>query len=347
MNPPLLYVLHSGQTFGTERMAIATLLGLAATDEDLLLAPPGPVHALAAAHGLRSQAFSSPAQLARLMLPRFIRHRRLGFIGTGVAHSLLACSLAALCRTQMRHLHVVHGGTDERLSYSRKRLLRTTGASLVAVSEFVRSRLIAHACDPRRILVIENFIPPSTAAPRADYSSDGVRRIAVISRLDRIKRVDLVLTALRRFPALAQLQISLYGSGEEMASLSRAAAAFPNLRLHGFVPDAAQRIRDADLLLHTCAEEPFGLALLEAFAARVAVLAPNAGGAGALIDDGLSGFHFAANDGVALGARLLELMHTPAATLNAVVARAQASLDARFAPEHQVALYRQLLEVPS
>ena len=41
----------------------------------------------------------------------------------------------------------------------------------------------------------------------------------------------------------------------------------------------AAAIADADLLVHLCPVEPFGLAILEAMAAAVPVLVPNSGGA--------------------------------------------------------------------
>ena len=61
--------------------------------------------------------------------------------------------------------------------------------------------------------------------------------------------------------------------------------------------------RPLDLLVHTCAEEPFGLVVLEAFAAGVPVLVPNAGGSASLVCDGDTGFHFAASERFAPGAQ--------------------------------------------
>ena len=74
-----------------------------------------------------------------------------------------------------------------------------------------------------------------------------------------------------------------------------------------------------DCLVHLCPVEPFGLAILEAMAADLPVLVANSGGAGALIDDGISGFHFRANDAGDLGRRLQELTDAPPALLNRVV----------------------------
>ena len=42
MTIPLVYALHSGNLYGTERMALATLQGLRDRFDPVLLAPPGP-----------------------------------------------------------------------------------------------------------------------------------------------------------------------------------------------------------------------------------------------------------------------------------------------------------------
>jgi len=340
---PLIYVLHSGNLYGTEQMALATLDGLRADHEPLLLAPDGPVHGAASALSIPSVGFTSPASLARALLPRFRRHRRLGFVATGVSHSLVGHALAGGLRRGMRHLHIVHGGTDERLSYGRKSLLASLPVDLVAVSPFVRERLVAHGCPGARISVVENFLPGSPVPRRDVFSSPGVRRVAVISRTDPIKRIGLVLAALERYPEISGIAIDVFGAGSELEELRRRAQAFPNLRLHGFVRDAAARLSAYDLLLHTCAEEPFGLALLEAMAAGVPVLAPNAGGAGSLVTNGVSGFHFPANDAAALGRRLCELSNAPADLLNTAVAGADAALAGRFSPQRGLDQYRNLL----
>ena len=342
--PPLIYVLHSGNLYGTEHMALATLTGLRHRFHPLLLAPDGPVHAEALRLGLETRVFRSVAQLTTQLASALRRHEHPRLVATGVSHSLLAHTLAVLMRRKMVHLHVVHGGTDERLSYGRKAWMSSLPVTLVAVSEFVAQRLLAHGCRPGQLSVIENFTTRPHSRERAAFRHNGIRRVAIVSRVDPIKRVGLLFDALHKFPDLSGLRVDVYGHGSEMTALAARAAAHPNVQLHGFVPDAANLIADHDLLLHTCAEEPFGLAILEAMAARVPVLAPNAGGAGHLIENNVSGFHFCANDATHLGQVLMRLMHTPAHQLNAVVSGAQRKLSTRFAPQRGLNEYIQLLE---
>lgn len=272
------------------------------------------------------------------------RDRRAAFMSTGVSQALVVAALQRLSGARGAHLHIVHGGTDERLSYGRKRLLSGLGIRFVAVSEFVAQRLMAHGVDAGAITVIANFLHGMVGTGRGAFERDGVRRVVMLSRLDRIKRVGLLFDALDREPALHALRFDVYGSGEEAEMLARRASRYPCVHLHGFVPDAATRLGEADLLLHTCPEEPFGLVLLEAFSAGVPVLVPNAGGAACIVQAGVNGFHFSANSAASLARELKKLMHASRGQLNEVVGGGRCAVDTRFRPDALVGDYGRLLE---
>lgn len=347
MTPRLLYVLHSGNLYGTERMALATLEGLRDDLESLLCAPPGPIHAEAGRRGIPSTTFGGALDLARIIRRELARHEQLDFIATAITHSAIVLALRAIDRRPGVHLHLVHGGTDERDSYGRKRLLNRTHVTLVAVSSFVRERLIAHGVKPERIQVIENFLPPSDLAARprrARFEASGIQRALIVSRVDPIKRVDLILDALDRYPNLKTLQIRVLGTGWELETLrERARVSHPNLVFVGFSDEVPSELARTDLLLHLCPVEPFGLAILEAMAAGVPVLVPSTGGASDLVVDGVSGLHFRANDADALGQRLTELQGMDPVFLNRLVAAADAQLATRFAAAARIADYRRVL----
>jgi len=93
MTVPLVYVLHSGNLYGTERMALATLEGLRGRFVPILLAPPGPALAEAARLGIPGEPFANPREFARRLRPWLARHRRLAFVATGVVHSLAFLAL--------------------------------------------------------------------------------------------------------------------------------------------------------------------------------------------------------------------------------------------------------------
>ena len=347
VNTPLVYALHSGNLYGTERMALATLEGLRDRFAPVLLAPPGPALTEAARLGIPGEPFVSPGEFARRLRPWLARHQRVAFVATGVVHSLAFLALNLGYRRKAVHLHLVHGGADERLSYGRKRLLNPTSAVLVAVSDFVRERLIANGAAPGKIRVIENFLTDErvrTAPRRPPFTTDGVRQVVIVSRIDPIKRVDLLLDALDRHPELGALSFRILGSGWELDRLrARAAARHPQVTFVGFTETVAEELAAADLLLHLCPSEPFGLAMLEAMAAGVPVLVPDTGGAALLVEEGVSGSHFRADDAEALAARLREVQAAPVALLNRWVAGGDRALSTRFSQTERLADYERLL----
>jgi glycosyltransferase involved in cell wall biosynthesis len=344
---PLLYALHSGNLYGTERMALFTAAALQNEFAPVILAPPGPVHAEAQRMGMRAIPFRSAQEFGLLLRPLLAESKRLAFLATGVAHSAACLGWNLLYRRRLAHLHLVHGGANERLSYGRKRYLNGKRTTFIAVSAYVKNRLAANGVPERQVEVIENFLPASTLASvptRPPFRSGGIRRIAVISRLDPEKRVDLLTEVLERNPDLHNLQIHVYGNGWDKEKLrARVAQSCLPIYFEGYRSDVPQQLAEADLLLHLCPVEPFGLAILEAIAARVPVLVPDQGGAGSLVRNGSEGFHFQANSAESLAHILRTVQSVPAETLNRITGSASALLRSRFSEPQRVADYRRIL----
>jgi glycosyltransferase involved in cell wall biosynthesis len=331
---PLLYILHSGNLYGTERMALITAEGLRDRFQTTIFAPPGPVHEEAKRRGFGVEKFSTIWDLSCRLQGYWAKPGNLAIMSTGVWHSIIAWFWNVLYRRRPIHLHLVHGGTDERQSYGRKKWLNRFA--------------IAHGVSSDKILVIENFLSEQRIAEtpkRLHFSASGVRRLIVVSRVDPIKRVDLLLDALDGTPALAALQVRVLGAGWDLETLrARAQARNPNVTFTGFLPNALEELAQADLLVHLCPVEPFGLTILEAMAAGVPVLVPDSGGAGSVVQDGISGFRFRSNDADSLAARLVELTQAPAESLNRIVAGGRAALASRFSAEARIADYRGVME---
>jgi glycosyltransferase involved in cell wall biosynthesis len=116
-----------------------------------------------------------------------------------------------------------------------------------------------------------------------------------------------------------------------------------NVVFEGYRSDVDQQLAKSDLLLHLCPEEPFGLVMLEAMAARVPVLAPDRGGAGLLIEHGVTGLHFVANEAESLADALTKLCDAEPEHLNALVSAASAVLATRFSERERLRDYRHLI----
>jgi glycosyltransferase involved in cell wall biosynthesis len=328
-------------------MALYTATALSNEFEGTILAPSGPVHGEARALGLRSIEISGSRSLATVLRPLIAAAEQFAFLATGVTHSLACLWWNALYKRPVAHLHMVHGGAEERLSYGRKRRLNGRPVHFVAVSRYVQERLVANGVRQDQISVVENFMPDAVVGHRPvrePFQESGIRRAAVISRLDPEKRVDVLLAALESDPTLRAIEINVFGTGwDEQKLRSRAAESRLNVRFEGFQSDVSERLAHADLLIHLCPVEPFGLAILEAMAACVPVLVPDEGGAGSLIEPDGSGFHFRANDAASLASTIHKIDRMPADDLNRITCRAKQLLNSRFSESARIADYRNLL----
>jgi len=134
------------------------------------------------------------------------------------------------------------------------------------------------------------------------------------------------------------------GAGWDLDALrARAAGRNPNVSFAGFVHEVPRELAASDLFVPLCPVEPFGLAILEAMAAGVPVLVPDSGGAAGLVDEGVSGFHFQANQAASLAARLRDLGGASPERLNDVASGARRALATRFSAHSGTEAYRRLL----
>ena len=203
-------------------------------------------------------------------------------------------------------------------------------------------------CEVRKSVYLQNFLPDqqiASAPRRPPFQADGVRKILVISRIDPIKRIDVLLDALDSEPSLESLEIRVLGTGWEFEKLrERARQDHPNVTFVGFSDQVENELAASDLLLHLCPTEPFGLAILEAMAAQVPLLLPNQGGAAGLIEAGLSGLYFQANDAHDLARQLSYLQSASADELNKLADNAHHRLLKQFSSSARLNDYRTLFE---
>lgn len=356
MKPTLIYVLHCGGLYGTERMALATAGGVADEFRIVIFAPPGGAVEEATRLGMETRTFAKAAELARKLRSELARSDHVAFVSTSVTQSLVYFALNLVYRRPGCHVHMVHGGDTEWGSYGRKRILNRLPVKVVAVSEYVRKRLLESGVRASRITVVNNFLRqiqlagrPERAAFSADYISQieksPIRRAIVVSRLDPQKRVDLLLEAMERNSLLRNIEVRIFGEGMDSNTLRDRAAAggLANIRFEGFSKNIPEELAASDLLIHLCATEPFGLVILEAMASGVPVIVPGAGGAGSIVTHDVSGFHFKADDVGSLEQQLIRIMGMNRLNLDEVVARARELPVGRFSEQQGIAQYRKLL----
>ena len=343
---PFIYVLYSGKLYGTERMTIKTVKAMSNKGLSVILTPPGPILKEAAQHSIATKCFGNSWDLMHCFKSYLAEHQKLVFVTTSISQSISIVLCNFFYRRQIVHLHIVHGGTEEHLSYARKSLLNNLPVKLIAVSNYVRERLEAYRVHPHKIKVIDNFLLKSEIEiipKRRPFKEPGIDRVVIVSRLDPIKRIDLLFDALDSFPELNNLEFRIFGFGKDMDKFkTKVSKKYTQVILSGFSEKIWQAMADCDLFLHLCPVEPFGLAILEAMAVGLPVLVPDRGGTKTLVTNGVSGFHFNANDKIDLAFRLLKLQHASPELLNGVVGNARQNLLSQYSEEKGIAAYRQL-----
>jgi glycosyltransferase involved in cell wall biosynthesis len=190
-------------------------------------------------------------------------------------------------------------------------------AWFVAVSAETRAELEDAGVPPGRIFDIPNgvdttvFRPADADERRALRARLGLQEgvwAAFTGRLDRVKRIDLLVRALAD---AADCRLLLVGDGPDRDRLERlalAAGVADRVRFTGRTPEVADQLRAADVFATASDAEGLSNALMEAMACGLACLAAPASGVGQLLGDERG---LIVPDG-AWGARLAEVAGDPA-----------------------------------
>lgn len=151
-------------------------------------------------------------------------------------------------------------------------------------------RVVANSAHTaHRLAVIHGSLPTVVHPPiRLDAfqpSTERSGRFLAVARLRPYKRLDLAIAAAAR----TGLALDIIGSGPDLARLQRMAG--PTVRFLGRLPDAdvAAAMARCEALIVPGAED-FGMTMAEVQAAGRPPIAPAAGGALEIIDDGRTGF---------------------------------------------------------
>lgn len=219
------------------------------------------------------------------------------------------------------HVFNDHRGFGVPLSRRRAALLallarRLTG--VIAVSPDQVAEWTALGLAPERIAVIPNGVelapvPPQRSDARRALGIDQSAIVALlVASLKPLKRVPDFVAALRRARQVQPHLLGLIAGDGPMAAQVRASAGGdPAIRMLGFRSDVAHLLAAADMLVLTSQYEAAPMAVLEAMAAGLPVLATRVGAIPELLADGESGVLFEPGDTAALAAALVRLAGDP------------------------------------
>jgi N-acetyl-alpha-D-glucosaminyl L-malate synthase BshA len=173
--------------------------------------------------------------------------------------------------------------------------------AVTSVSESLKKDTYANFPNVKKdIKVIPNFIcledykiDNTINCEKKMYAPNGERLMIHVSNFRKVKRVEDVLRVFDKVRKAIPSKLILVGDGPErpnIEKLCRELDTCHDIRSLGKIVNPEQLLAISDLFLLTSETESFGLAALEAMAAKVPVISTNSGGLPEVIRDGFSGF---------------------------------------------------------
>ncbi|MEW6298029.1 MAG: glycosyltransferase [Thermodesulfobacteriota bacterium] len=363
--PPRLKILHVNpetQWGGGEVQVLELTTSLSRAGHHSVVAahPDGVLSRRLAAAGLPVCAF---AIRNHLDVPAGVRLRRLVRAGgydlvhfhTARAHALSPWLAGVpVKRIVTRRMdYAVRRGPATRFLYTRQ------VDAVVAISAGVRGALLAAGVPASSIHLIPSgvrttrFAPDPEARVRVRHSygfADSERVVLSVGALVTRKGHHTLLQAAYALKTQGlPLRYLICGEGELRPALeteARRLGLAAEVSFAGFCPDVAHILAAGDFFVHVPAWEGLGVAVIEALAASLPVIASRVGGIPELIADRQTGLLVPPQDPPALTAALRRLVQDPpyaAALGKAGQAFARAHFDAEVMAERNEALYYRVL----
>ncbi len=168
------------------------------------------------------------------------------------------------------------------------------------VSQFltVSEHVLSVSCETRRVVrerssVLYNGIDTSRFAPRKQKTSKLPVKIGCVGRLSKEKRHDILLEALSQIQTSRRPGLVLVGDGPTRQSLENQiqdSDLAKDVRLLGTCHNVPSILKDFDIFVLASDTEGLPVALLEAMATGLPVIATRVGGVPELVEDGVNGF---------------------------------------------------------
>lgn len=164
----------------------------------------------------------------------------------------------------------------------------------IAVSDFVRSKMVEHGIPENRITTVHNFVHDEVFA---DNDKEG-RYFLYLGRIEKIKGLETLIEAMT---ALPDVDLYFVGTGDARQTLESKVLHMGLANVHFLGFKSGQDLRDL-IAGSICVVNPsecfetFGLVLVESFAQCRPVIASRMGGMTEVVSDGNDGLLFEAGN---------------------------------------------------
>ncbi len=252
-------------------------------------------------------------------------------------------------RPGMALVHTEHGRLGD-LRPAILRLRRWTArefGAIIAVSADAREQLLHHGIHSARgVDVVHNGVDLSRFAERRTRPAGDGMRIVHVGRLDPIKGQDLLLSAMPmvrdQVPGVTLVIVGDGPTRDHLADQARALGIEQIVTFAGATDDVRPFLGQADLFVLPSRSEGISLALLEAMATGLPVVATNVGGNREVIGEAC-GTLVAPGQPALLATAIVSLLRQPALAA-AMGSAARRTVEQHFALENTVLRYGALYD---
>jgi glycosyltransferase involved in cell wall biosynthesis len=193
---------------------------------------------------------------------------------------------------------------------------------IITISQGIRTVLLAQGVPGERVVCVRSAVDTEQYRPTHEHLdwfrrefgvSDDELTLAMVAQFIARKGHRVLLEALPSIIARhPSIRVLLFGRGPEQAAIDRAVAARPELASRvvfaGFRDDLHRVLPCIDVLVHPASMEGLGVALLQAAACGVPIVAGRAGGIPEIVEPGVNGELFDPSDPAALANQVSRLL---------------------------------------
>lgn len=208
--------------------------------------------------------------------------------------------------------------------------LRYADATMIGCCKFAAEPLLRYVPPPKMHVIYNGMTDMAGSRPA------GISRIGIIGRIERDKGqmefVEAARLLLNAFPGLrfSVTGAPLFSSPGYSQSVHEAARGLP-VEFHGWKENIPEAYSSIDLLaVPSAAHDPNPRVILEAFSARVPVVAFPSGGIPEVVTDGKNGFLTSGHSASLLAARIGDVLRMEPAVRASVIDQARADWAGKF-----------------
>ncbi len=238
--------------------------------------------------------------LSGIKIALFIKSKKIDIMHAQTRVAQVSCCLASLLM-RIPYISTCHGFFKPKFT---RKLFKFWGIKVIAISEAVRAHLVNDLKVSRDKIVLihngvdlanfnRNYTDKEKEDIRKEFKLSGGPVVGIIARLSSVKGHEYLIKSAKLILAKRQdIQFLIIGDGPEEKRLKKLITTLEinrNVIFHESVLDTARPLAIMDVFVMPSISEGLGLAILEAMASGLPIVASNVGGIYSLVSEGENG----------------------------------------------------------